>query len=385
MTDIQNTPALLRDTVIRVDLSAIAENIKNICALVGPSTDVAAVVKANAYGHGVLPLAPVIMESGAALLAVATLGEALEIRNAYPDYPVLVMGLTPDAYLPAAAEAAIIQTIDTKKQALLLNEAGKRLGRPVHVHLKIDTGFHRIGFPCTGQGLQDILALKELPWLEIDGIFSHLALLDDASNLEQYDRFLKVIGLLEAEGFSFRYKHIADSIALVDYPEYRMNLVRAGALIYGLRGFHKGFVSVRQALTFETKISHISVVRPGEGVSYDYLWRADRETRVGTLPFGYADGYPRNLRDKGMVTIRGIRCPVIGVICMDQCMVDLTNVPDAKTGDTAIIYGDGSGNTADIHEISQLAGTNKNEIVARLSLRSPRVYYDGKSDRRASS
>lgn len=374
MENNQNTSPLLRDTVIKVDLSAIAENIRNICALVGPSAEVAAVVKANAYGHGILPLAPVIMENGASLLAVATLSEALEIKTAYPDYPVLVMGLTSDAYLPQAARYSVIQTIDTVEQAVLLNEIGEKLGRPVSVHLKIDTGFHRIGFPDDPDSIQKILTLKDLPWLSVEGIFSHLALLDDASNKEQYERFTRVIAYLESNGFHFRYKHIADSIALVDYPEYRMNMVRAGALIYGLKGFHKGFVSVRQALRFETRISHISLVRKGEGVSYDYTWRAGKDTLVGTLPFGYADGYPRNLRDKGTVAIHGKRCPIVGVICMDQCMVDLTNVPDARIGDTAVIYGDGTGNTADIQEISELAGTNKNEIVSRLSMRPPRIY-----------
>lgn len=374
MSENRTADALLRDTIIRVNLSAIAQNMKNICALVGQDVAVAAVVKANAYGHGALALAPVLIENGASLLAVATLGEAVELKKAYPEYPVLIMGLTPDKYLPCIAEYNIIQTIDSVHQARLLNRIGEESRHPVHVHLKIDTGFHRIGFSDDSKTLKSVLELREMPWLVADGIFSHLALFDEASDQDQYDRFIKAVSFLEANGFRFRYRHIADSIALVDDPQYRMNMVRAGALIYGLKGFHKGFVSVHQALTFETKISHISLVPAGEGVSYDYTWRAGKETRVATLPFGYADGYPRNLRGKGFVTIRGVRCPIIGVICMDQCMADLTNVPDAEIGDTAIIYGDGSQNTADIQEISELAQTNKNEIVSRLSMRPPRIY-----------
>lgn len=374
MSEIVTEDPVLRDTVIRINLSAIAQNMKNICTLVGPDVAVAAVIKANGYGHGALALAPVLMESGASLLAVATLGEALELKKAYPDYPVLIMGLTPDTYLPYVVKYHIIQTIDTVHQARLLNRIGEENGCPVHIHLKIDTGFHRIGFPDDEKTLQSILELRDMPRLITDGIFSHLALFDEASDREQYDRFLNAVSFLESHGFQFRYRHIADSIALVDDPQYRLNMVRAGALIYGLKGFHKGFVSVQQALTFETRISHISTVPAGEGVSYDYTWRAEKETRVATLPFGYADGYPRNLRGKGFVTIRGIRCPIIGVICMDQCMADLTNVPDAEIGDTAIIYGDGSENTANIQEISELAQTNKNEIVSRLSLRPPRIY-----------
>ena len=250
-TDIKNCG--LRDTVIRVDLSAIAENMEHICQLVGKETAVAAVVKANGYGHGARAIAPTLIEHGAALLAVATLEEALELKQAFPDYPVLVMGLTPDRALPYAAEYGIIQTIDSLHQARLLNQAAADLRQPARIHLKVDTGFHRIGFSDSESGIREMLQIKELPYLVTDGIFSHLALLDDASNLEQYQRFTSVIHALQAEGFSFRFRHIADSIALVDYPEYRMDMVRAGALIYGLRGFHKGFVKVRQALTFETK------------------------------------------------------------------------------------------------------------------------------------
>ncbi|MDD3795934.1 MAG: alanine racemase [Lachnospiraceae bacterium] len=365
---------ILRDTVIKIDLSAIAQNMRNICQLMEKDTAVAAVVKANAYGHGVLKLAPVLMNSGASLLAVATLEESLEIRSCYP-YPVLVMGLTPDSCLHYVIEHDIIQTVDSLHQALLLEKIAARQHKTGTIHLKIDTGFHRIGFPSSENGLEEALSVCRLPHLQTDGIFSHLALLNDETNQLQFDRFQNAVQFLESEGCHFHYKHIADSIALVDYPQYRLNLVRAGALIYGLRGFHKGYVSVRQALTFETKICHISSLKKGEGVSYDYAWRAPEDTRVGTLPFGYADGYPRNLFQKGRVTIHGVSCPIVGVICMDQCMVDLTLVPEARIGDRVIIYGDGTENTLDIQAVSQLAQTNKNEIVSRLSERPRRIYY----------
>ena len=186
-TDIKNCG--LRDTVIRVDLSAIAENMEHICQLVGKETAVAAVVKANGYGHGARAIAPTLIEHGAALLAVATLEEALELKQAFPDYPVLVMGLTPDRALPYAAEYGIIQTIDSLHQARLLNQAAADLRQPARIHLKVDTGFHRIGFSDSEAGIREMLQIKELPYLVTDGIFSHLALLDDASNLEQYQRF----------------------------------------------------------------------------------------------------------------------------------------------------------------------------------------------------
>ena len=151
-------------------------------------------------------------------------------------------------------------------------------------------------------------------------------------------------------------------------------MVRPGALVYGLRGFHKGYIDVKQAVTFKTRISQLHKVKTGEGVGYDYLWRAQRDSIIATLPFGYADGYPRNMRDKGYVTIHGIKCPLVGVLCMDQCMADVTDVPNVKEADEAIIYGTGENNTMDIAEAAALAGTNKNEIVARLMARPPRVY-----------
>lgn len=205
-------------------------------------------------------------------------------------------------------------------------------------------------------------------------MFSHLVLLDDASNKKQYEDFCRAIQALKDRGVEIPCCHLADSIASVDYPEYRMDMIRAGAIIYGLKGFHKGHLDIRQALTFKTRINHITEVKAGEGVSYDFMWRAERDTRIGTLPFGYADGYPRNLRGKGMVTIHGKQVPVVGVLCMDQCMVDLGDVPEAAVGDEVIIYGDGTGNTLDIQAVSVLAETNKNDIVSRLTQRPARIY-----------
>ena len=290
---------------------------------------------------------------------------------------MLIMGLTPDRLLPYVLEYGIIQTIDTLAQARLLNRLASEKKQQAVIHIKYDTGFHRIGFPDCPKSLDEIRQICSMPWLKPEGIYSHLALKDDQSNQVQFRCFMDAVNELEGQGCHFRYKHIADSIAAVDFPEYRLDMIRAGAIVYGLKGFHKGQLDIRQALTFKTRISHITPVLKGQGVSYDYLWTAPQDTRVAALPFGYADGYPRNLRGKAMVTLRGKQVPVIGVICMDQCMIDLTEVPEAQIGDQVIIYGDGSGNTLDIDAVSRLAGTNKNEIVARLTRRPPRIYVRG--------
>lgn len=366
-----------RETYIEINLDHIAHNLHSIRAMCGPQTKIGAVVKADAYGHGALELADTLTENGADLLCVATLSEALALKRQNPAYPVLIMGLTRTQDFDFLIQYDIIQTIDTLSQARELNACALRSQKTARIHLKIDTGFHRIGFLANEKSLEEIAQIAALPGLQIDGIFTHLVLLDDASNAQQFAAFLQMKTRLAQNHITIPCWHIADSIASVDYPEYRMDMIRAGAILYGLKGFHKGSLDIRQALQFKTRINHISIIKAGEGVSYDFTWRAAHDTRIATLPFGYADGYPRSLNGKGMVTIHQKRVPIAGIICMDQCMVDLTDVPEAQLGDEVTIYGDGSDNSLTIQEVSQLAGTNKNDIVSRLTRRPPRIYTRG--------
>lgn len=365
---------LLRETYIEINLDRIEHNIRAIREMCGPSTNIGAVVKADAYGHGAVALAPVLMENGADLLCVATLSEGIELKQHFPNYPVLLMGLTRNEYFDDVLHYHLIQTIDTFEQAAALSQSAVKHKQTAHIHIKIDTGFHRLGFLVNEESIDQIEAISHLPNIVIDGIFTHLVLLDNKTNEEQFQLFLSVKETLDNRNIHIPCWHIADSIAGVDYPQYRMDGIRAGAILYGLKGFHKGELELRQAISFKSRINHITHIRAGEGVSYDFTWRAEKDTRIATLPFGYADGYPRNLRGKGWVTIHGKRVPIVGVICMDQCMVDLYEVPEACVGDEVIIYGDGSANTMSIQEAALLAETNKNDIVSRLTRRPPRVY-----------
>lgn len=360
----------LRDTVIEIDLKALAHNMDAIRAMVGKEVAVMPVIKANAYGLGAVGVAPTLIAHGARYLAVATLSEAMELRTAYPDAPLFILGHTPDRLLPVVVKNSITQTIFTAAQAKALSDAAAGLGAKAKVHLKVDTGFHRLGT----DNIEELFAICQTPNIDVEGIFSHLALANEEEDEKQFAMFQSIVKELEARGIRFKYKHITDSISAVDYPRFRLSMVRPGALVYGLRGSHKGYIDVKQAVTFKTRISQLHKVNTGEGVGYDYLWRAQRDSIIATLPFGYADGYPRNMRDKGYVTIHGIKCPLVGVLCMDQCMADVTDVPNVKEADEAIIYGTGENNTMDIAEAAALAGTNKNEIVARLMARPPRVY-----------
>ena len=361
----------LRDTQVVIDTEAIRFNFRNIKEMCGDNTAVMPVIKANAYGHGAGEIARVLHEEGAVYLAVATLTEALELRALSDDYEIFILGHTPDRLLEKVVDNRITQTVFSYKQAELLSALACGKGVKARVHLKVDTGFHRLGT----DDAEELKKILQLPGIEAEGIFSHLALASYEDDMEQFRRFMNMVDELERDGFRFKYKHIADSIACVDYPEFRLDMVRPGALIFGLKSFHKGHIEIKQAISMITKISQLHRIPEGEGVSYDYCWKAPRDSVIATLPFGYADGYPRNMRDKGYVTIRGIKCPLVGVLCMDQCMADVTHVPGVSEDDIAVIYGDGTDNTMNIQEASELAGTNKNEIIARIMARPVRVYY----------
>lgn len=370
---------LLRDTFLEVNLDNIAYNMKSIKKMVGENVAIAAVVKANGYGHGAVGIAKELLESGADYLAVATLTEALDLRRHFSDYKIFIMGFTPNRFLEIAVLNNITLTIFSLEQAKILDQIGLKFNKRPVVHIKYDTGFNRLGFRDSQESIEEIEKICRLPNIHVEGIFSHLALVNKEEDDKQYKRFNKAIEILSGRGVEFRYQHIEDSISAVDYPEYRLNMIRPGAIIYGIKGFHYGTLDLKQVLTFKTKLYNVKKILKGEGVSYDYLWKAERDSIIGTMPFGYADGYPRNLRDKGFVTIGGKRAPIIGVICMDQCMVDLTDIDGVKEGDEVIIYGDGRDNSMDIQSASSLAATNKNEILSRISMRVPRVYIkDGK-------
>ena len=370
----------LRDTAIYIDLDALRHNIRNIKKLIGPQTALNAVIKADGYGHGAVKIAKTIMESGGDYLSVATLPEGMELRSEY-DYPVLIMGHTPDRYLHHAVENDLTLTVFTEEQAAVLNEIAGTLKKKARVHLKVDTGFHRLGMdacedPATvAEAFNRICAL---PFLDVEGIYSHLALAGEEEDMAQFRLFRAVADAVQCSGM--KYRHIADSIAAVDYPDFRLDMVRAGALIYGMQGFTRGSVDVKQIMTFKTRISQLHRIPAGSGVSYDYLWRAEKDSIIATLPFGYADGYPRNMRGKGYVTVKGVTCPLVGVLCMDQVMADVTALgDDVKAGDEAVIYGSGV-NEMTVAEAAALASTNKNELLSRITRRPRKIYVDEKRE-----
>lgn len=367
----------LRDTKLYVDLGKFQSNIHSISKLIGDRTRIMAVLKANAYGHGLAELVKPAVLTGVSYVGVATLREAITVRECDESVPILILGYTPEHLFDIVVEHNITQTIFDLDSAKELNYISSLRGQKTKVHIKVDTGLHRLGFSDTNQSLEDILVINKMENLNIEGIFSHLALTDDESNEVQFSRFSNFVQALEDRGCKFQIKHIADSIATVDYPKYRLDMVRVGALIYGVRGFHKGNVEVELISSLKTKIAQIHQISKGEGVSYDYTWKAKRPSIIGTIPIGYGDGIPRNLSNKGYASVDGWKCPFVGLMNMDYSMIDLTDIPDiAKTykDKEAIIY-DCSDSTMDISDIAKITGTNKNDILCRITPRVERIYF----------
>lgn len=367
----------LRDTKLYVNLDKFQSNIKLIKSLVGNQTQIMAILKANAYGHGLAELVEPAISAGVSYIGVATLKEAITVREQNKSVPILILGYTPEHLFDVVVENKITQTIFDLDSAKKLNDISSLRGHKTNIHIKVDTGLHRLGFPDTSKSIDDICSITKMENLSIEGIFSHLALTDDKSNEIQFSKFKNFVQALEERGCNFKIKHIADSIATVDFPEYRLDMVRVGALVYGVKGFHKGSVEVGLISSLKTKIAQIHQVVIGEGVSYDYTWKAEKPSIIGTIPIGYADGIPRNLSNKGYVSIDGFKCPFVGLINMDYAMIDLTEIPgisETYKEKEVIIYDD-SDSTMDISDIAKITGTNKNDILCRITPRVERVYF----------
>ncbi|HUX41610.1 MAG TPA: alanine racemase [Rectinemataceae bacterium] len=380
---------MLRDTRLLVDLDLIAHNLRELRALLdsgppigGKAPRIAAVLKADAYGLGATRVASLLADEGVDLLAVACLSEAIEIRRVLRDMDILVMGHSPSDQFPELVRHNIIATIFDETQARALSRAALAIGRRARVHAKIDSGMNRLGIKTGSDALGILLAIAGEPGLDVEGIFTHLALDNEDSDRLQFSRFMELVDGAQARGLRFRYRHVCDSIGLARYPEFRLDLVRPGAILWGIVPNRAPLLDGRDfrlPLSFRSRISRLRTLDAGEGVGYDFSWKAPRGgALLATVPAGYADGYPRNLSNVGEVLIRGRRAPVVGLVCMDQLTVDASSVPGVAEGDEVLLFGAGEGGGIDsgipLLETSKLASTNRNDLIASISRRVPRVY-----------
>lgn len=358
---------LLRPTWVEINLDYIKHNYTQIKKNIDKNVKVGAVLKANAYGHGAVEVAKLLEEENVDYICVAGLNEAIELRNENVNSKILVMGDIPSDFIKLAIKENIIITIFSDSYAKLVSEAAKDLNKIAKIHIKINTGFNRLGFDIDNIS-RIIHEIYSLPNIYIEGIFSHLALKDIKSDYEQYELFKKCLDSIK--DINIPIKHICDSIGMVEYKNLHMDMVRVGSSLYGYNS-RKTNMQLKPAMAFKSKIAQIRNIKKGQGISYDYTFIAPKDMKIGTIPCGYSDGIPRLLSNKGFVSINGYKANIIGKMCMDQCMIDLSNIESVNENDEVIFYGnDGPG----LLDVSKLAQTNRNEILSLVSRRVPRVY-----------
>ena len=359
-----------------VDLSAIRHNIQELKNLLRPGTRLCAVVKADGYGHGALAVAAEAVAVGADYLAVAVLDEAVDIRAAGFTQPLLVLGYTPPTLAHSVVYHGLTQTIYTMDQAAALSAAAGATGKTARVHIKIDTGMGRLGiFPDDAADF--FHAVAGLPNLEIEGAYTHFAkadAFDKTYALQQLTAFLAARDQVEKAGLAVPIWHCANSAATIDMPEAHLDMVRTGIATYGLwpsDEVDKTRVELRAGMRFKAGVAYVKRVPAGTSLSYGCTFTTSRPSVIATLPVGYADGWTRMLSGRANVVIKGVRVPVVGRICMDQCMIDVTDVPGVEIGDVALLFG---GPELPADEVADTLGTINYEITCMVGKRVPRKY-----------
>lgn len=364
-----------------VDLGKIRGNLERIRQQLPAGVKTCAVVKADGYGHGATAVA-VALEDTADFFAVATVREALDLREAGVQKPVLILGYAwPEDY-EELIRNQIRFTVFKEKDAQELSQLGESLGIPARIHIKVDTGMHRIGFPLTEEAVETVRRIRRLPWLDVEGIFTHFARADEADKAYTYrqlEAFQDFIRRVEAGEEPIALHHCANSAASMEVPEAAMDMVRVGIAMYGLYPSEEVSRSIPldPALELKSQVVYVKDVEAGEGISYNHIRHLEHHCRVATIPVGYGDGYPRLLSDKGYVLIRGRRAPILGRICMDQFMVDVTEIPEAAEGDEVTLIGADGGDRIRVEDLSDLCGRFNYEFVCALERRVPRIYRDG--------
>jgi len=368
---------MARPTWAEVDLSAIRENIRSIRARVGRHVRIMPAVKADAYGHGAVPVSRACLEAGADALGVACVEEGIELREAGIRAPILILGCSEPDTAEEIIRYEIVSTCCDERFAKALSEAAVRQGKAATVHVKIDTGMGRIGIPPE-DAVSFFQTLAALPGIAVEGIFTHFACSDEADRsftLSQISTFAKVVTALKRSGFAKLIAHASNSGGILGYPEADFDAVRPGIMIYGHypSADVPASVPVREVLTLKSRIVFLKQVKAGTCVSYGRTCKLKRDSVVATLPIGYADGYSRSLSNVGEAVVRGFRVPVIGRVCMDQILIDVTDVPVVQLGDEVILYGGGY-DFLSATKIAEKIGTISYEVLCNIGKRVPRVY-----------
>ncbi len=370
----------LKRTWAEIDLDALKYNYEKIKEKTGKGVRFLGVVKADAYGHGAVQVAKTLEESGADYLAVSSIDEAMELRNNEIKMPILILGHTPKEQVEKLIELNITQAVSCRAKAVEYNEEAVKLGKKLKIHIKVDTGMSRLGFLCDGAmfetGVQGIAEVCNFPGLFAEGIFTHFAMADelgteaDKYTKHQFELFKKVCDAAEeALQKKFLIRHCANTGAVARFPETYMDMVRPGLLLYGYGEFAKE-MGLKPVMALKTNISTIKTYEPGTSISYGGIYVTDKRTRMGVVPYGYADGFFRSLSNKYSLYTSEGPAPVRGKICMDMCMIDLTDKPGVDVGSEIEIFGKSN----PIEDMADMAGTIPYELTCAVSKRVKRVY-----------
>ncbi|TSA86676.1 alanine racemase [Helicobacter mehlei] len=370
-----------RASYVEVSTAALAHNfgvIQQACQM-----PLMAVVKANAYGAGALGASHVFIEQGAIYLGVATLDEALELRQEFSKIPILILGFTPDHMAQTLVEQRITQTIFSLKQAQHFSEVALSLKQTLKVHIKIDTGMSRLGFLPTQQNAKQVAKIAQLKGLEVEGIFTHHSNADALYKtyaLEQAGRFMDFLNQLKVLGLEFKYRHMANSAAALSMENYGLDLARAGLALYGLHpsiytedALNKKGLELQHAITLKAQIVSLKNIEAGRLVGYGEGYYCLAPTKVGVLPLGYGDGFSKILGNKAWGLLHGQQVPIIGGVCMDQCFIDVGDIP-TQEGDEVILLGDPQSGAMGASDVAKILGIINYESITMLTRRLPRVY-----------
>jgi alanine racemase len=363
-----------------IDLKALENNVRELRRVINPDAQMMAIVKANGYGHGVEPVSRVALQSGASWIGVALLQEAIMLREKGINAPILILGYTPIEDIKDVIRNDISQTIFTWEDALATATVAKQLGKKARVHVKIDTGMGRLGFKDNSEAVDIIHRLTHLPGLDVEGIYTHFATADESDKTfveEQFARFQQLLKQLAARHIYIKWRHCANSAAVLDMPYTHLDMVRPGITIYGhypsLDVSHE-LVTLVPVMTLKAKVAFVKEVPENCSISYGRTFCTKEKTNIATVPLGYGDGYSRLLSNRGEVLVRGRRAPIVGRVCMDQLMIDVGRIPGVQQGDEVVLLGSQGDETITVDELAGHMGTINYEVLCLISERVPRIY-----------
>lgn len=365
--------------IAEINLDNIAHNMKLIRNAVNKESMILAVVKADAYGHGAVEVSKVALYNGANWLGVAICDEGIQLRNNNIYVPILILGYTPEPKIEDVINNNLTQTVFSYEMAEAFSNAALKLNKEALVHIKIDTGMGRIGFTPNQEGINQIMKIIKLPNIKVTGIFTHFATSDEKDKsftYKQYKLFKYVTDSLENNGIKGLIKHVSNSGAILDLEKFSCDMVRAGIILYGMfpsEDVEKN-LNLKPAMSFKTHISYVKEIEKGVSIGYGRTFFTERISKIATVPVGYADGYSRTLSNKGRVIIGGKYANVVGNVCMDQFMIDITDIENVKPGDEVILIGSYKSLNISAEEIAEIQSTINYEIVCNIGKRVPRVY-----------